>query len=146
MERLVATCSEYTNINKYVFISCRNYIIVLEKLHDTITNESKLSDISNPLYAKYRANKLRVILIINKFEPFDVITEIQEDSIMKYETDKIVEVDDYDMDLDQVFTTGIHYFNTIEQAFYWKIIDFNPTYTGKYMCWYHNGNKRYDGE
>ena len=75
MDTLKELCKEYIVDPKYVFKSCGNYIVVLQKLLDTITNESR-SDVSNAMYANYRANKLRVILIINKFVPFDTIKEI----------------------------------------------------------------------
>ena len=138
MDKLVSACSEYIGDPKYVFKSCGKYIVVLEKLPDTITNESR-SNISDPIYAKYRANKLRVVLIINKFDQSDIIKEIENTFYHKkirYEKDKIVEVYDHDMKFNEVYTEGIHYFRTIEQAFYWQLFDFNLLYTGKYIQWY----------
>jgi antitoxin component YwqK of YwqJK toxin-antitoxin module len=148
MEILNYICRKYISDPTYVFKSCGNYIIVLQKLPDTITNESR-SEISDPMYAKYRANKLRVILIINKFDPFDVIKQIKNtsyiDKTIIYKTDKIVKVKDYNMNLDEVYTKGLHYFKTIKQAFYWDIVDLNPKYTGSYIEWYNNGNKSCEG-
>jgi len=108
MDKLIDICCKYICDSTYVFKSCGNYLVVLEKLPDTITNESR-SDISDHMHAKYRANKLRVILIVNKFDPSDIINEIQntyyKHNKITYEKDKIVEVYDYDLDLNKVCTS-----------------------------------------
>ena len=149
IDKLNIVCNQYISNPKYVFKSCDNYIVVFEKLYDTITNEYR-NNVSKYMYAKYRANKLKVILIINKFDPFITIKEIEntsyEDNKIRYEKDKIVEVNDYDMDLNKVCTKGIHYFKTIKQAFYWELFKFCPKYTGKLISWYENGNKKEESE
>ena len=61
---LVATCIHYVDDPKYVFKSCGNYVVVLEKLPDTITNELRTT--YDPRYSKYRANKLKTVLIFYK--------------------------------------------------------------------------------
>ena len=117
MDSLIFKCSGYISDPKYVYKSCGNYIVVLEKLIDTITNELR-TNITDPKYAKYRANKLKTILIINKFDPLDVIMEIENSFYAKkvvYRTGEIIEIDDYDYDANEVCTRGIHYFKTIEQ-------------------------------
>ena len=51
----------------YVFKSCsRDWIVVLQKLPDTITNESRF--VVDADCAKFRANKLQVVDIIHKFD------------------------------------------------------------------------------
>jgi antitoxin component YwqK of YwqJK toxin-antitoxin module len=149
MDHLITACSEYISNPKYVFKSCGNYIVVLEKLCYTKTNESR-SNIADPKYAKYRANKLKTILIINKFDPSDVITEIQNsfhtEKKVVYRTNEIIKIYTYDYDLDVVCTRGIHYFRTIEQSFFWELLKFNPTFTGKFIQWHENGNKEFEGE
>ena len=144
MDDLITACCEYADNDKYVFKSCNNYIVVLEKLEDTVTNESR-TNIVDPKCAKYRANKLKILLIIHKFYPLNIITEIQNSSYKEkkivYITNEIIEIDDYDYNLNEVCTRGIHYFKTIEQAFFWELLKFNPKYTGKLNVWYDNGNK-----
>ena len=71
LKQLKEELSEYIDDKKYVYKICGDYIVVLEKLPDTITNEnrSNISQIDdNKLYAKYRANKLLVKQIINKYD------------------------------------------------------------------------------
>jgi hypothetical protein len=148
MDHLITACSEYISNPKYVYKSCGNYVVVLEKLNDTRTNESR-SDIADSKYAKYRANKLKTILIINKFDPLDVIVEIQNSSYKEkkvYKTGEIIEIDEYDYNLEKVCSTGIHYFKTIEQSFFWELLGFNLTYTGKKIGWHENGTKSSEGE
>jgi antitoxin component YwqK of YwqJK toxin-antitoxin module len=148
LDNLIFRCDEYISDTKYVYKSCGNYIVVLEKLIDSRTNECR-SNIADPKYAKYRANKLKTMLIINKFDPSDVIMEI-ENSYYKekvvYRTNEIIEIADYNMDLKKVCTIGIHYFKTIEQSFFWKLLELNPTYTGKKIGWHENGTKSLEGE
>jgi antitoxin component YwqK of YwqJK toxin-antitoxin module len=138
----------YFDNDKYVFKSCGNYIVVLEKLEDTRTNELR-TNITDPKYAKYRANKLKVLLIIHKFDPSDILEKVENSYYIKkvvYRTNEIIEIDDYDHDLNKVCTGGIHYFKTIEQAFFWELLKFNPKYTGKWILWYESGNKMDEGE
>jgi hypothetical protein len=63
LKQLTEEFIDYINDEKYVYKTCGDFVVVLEKLEDTITNEnrtniSQLGD--NKLYAKYRANKLLV--------------------------------------------------------------------------------------
>jgi antitoxin component YwqK of YwqJK toxin-antitoxin module len=148
MDHIITACSEYISNPKYVYKSCGNYVVVLEKLDDTRTNESR-SNIADPKYAKYRANKLKTILIINKFDPSDVIMEIENSFYAKkvvYRTGEIIEIDDYNYNLNKVCSTGIHYFKTVEKSFFWELLKFNPKFTGKLIKWYENGNKLIEGE
>jgi antitoxin component YwqK of YwqJK toxin-antitoxin module len=144
MDHIITACSEYISNPKYVYKSCGNYVVVLEKIDCTITNEAR-SNIADPKYAKYRANKLKTTMIINKFDPSDVIVEIQNSYYTKekvvYRTGEIIEINDYDYNLKEVCSTGIHYFKTIEQSFFWELLRFNPTYTGKLIEWDDSGNK-----
>jgi antitoxin component YwqK of YwqJK toxin-antitoxin module len=149
MDSLIFRCSDYIGDPKYVYKSCGNYIVVLEKLIDSRTNESR-SNVADPKYAKYRANKLKTILIINKFDLSDVIMEIQnsyyEGKKVVYRTDEVIVINDYDHDLGVVCTSGIHYFKTIGQSFFWELLEFNPLYTGKWIKWHDNGTKYLEGE
>ncbi len=148
MDKLFEACKLYLDDDKYVYKSCGNYIVVLEKLIYSRTNESRTNVVDHK-YAKYRANKLKTILVINKFDPSDVIVEIQNSYYTKkvvYRTGEIIEIVDYNYDLNEVCSTGIHYFKTIEQSFFWELLECNPTYTGKFIQWHDNGNKWYEGE
>src|SRR5438128_254473 len=52
-----------------VFKSCDyEWIVVLKKLSDTLTNEDRHC-VVDARYAKFRANKLKVMLIFNKLNP-----------------------------------------------------------------------------
>ena len=140
MDNLITACKKYIDNSKYGFMSCANYIVVLEKLDDTITNELR-TNIVNSYYAKYRATKLKPVLIINKFNPSDTITKIKNtthDKRILYKLNEILTKPGYDAHL----ILGIEYFKSIEQSFYYELLLFNPTYTGKYILWHENGNKK----
>ena len=65
MDKLDPYVTKY-NDSSYVFKSCsRDWIVVLQKLPDTITNESR--SVVDLNCAKFRANKLFVVDIIHKF-------------------------------------------------------------------------------
>lgn len=125
-----------------VWKSCGNYIVTLQKLPDSITNESRKS-IAVSLTAKYRADKLKVIKIENKDYPEETLESIEntfhKSKTVIYIVGEIVSVDDFDTDLEKVCTTGIHYFKSKEVAFYW---DRDTPENGKLIGWHENGNKK----
>jgi hypothetical protein len=60
LKQLTEELVDYINDTKYVYKTCGNFIVVLEKLEDTLTNENRSNVSQNgddKLYAKYRANK-----------------------------------------------------------------------------------------
>lgn len=121
----------------FLFKSCeRNWIVVLEKLPDTKTNESR--HVFDERYAKYRANKLKVVLIFNKHSPKETKSEIYNSVFEKkkllYKSGEIVEADSFDTFFDNVVTNGIHYFKTLEPAFH------QESKSG-YLQWYDNGER-----
>lgn len=139
---------QYIQDPTYVFESCRcDWIIIMQKLTDTMTDEIRPVDDSD--HAEYQANKLQVIVIFNKLDPKNTI-DIIDSSIyyqkpIKYEVGKIVSINDFCTDGNELSTKGIYYFKTIETAFY-RNIDLLYNYMGKYYEWYHNGNKCVEGE
>lgn len=140
MLRIYETYWKYITNSKYVYKSCHvDWIIILEKIHGTITNENR-SNVVFGKYAKYRANKLKVVLIFNKFNPILTINNIT-NSLHKekihYVVGEIVETN-FDSNISKVCTTGIHYFKSIESAFYLEL-NLKKKYTGKYIFRDSNG-------
>jgi len=133
---------DYINNKKYVYKTCDDFIVVLEKLKDTITNEnrSNVSQISdNKLYAKYRANKLLVKKIINKYELTNCEKVMSNGYKIKteYKINETVYPNKFDNDLENVCSSGIHYFLNLKSAFYYGIVMNNMN--GKYLSWYDDG-------
>lgn len=97
----------------YVFTSCqKKWIIILEKIKDTMTDESR-DDIFDFEYAKFRGNKFKVIKIINKFDinkELNEITNSYDESTINYKVNEIAEGIFFDGDLNIVYSYGIHYF------------------------------------
>jgi len=61
--------TDCSNISKYFYKSLnKDWIVVMLPCNDTITNENR-NNIINKNKAKYRANKLYVVMIFNKLEP-----------------------------------------------------------------------------
>jgi len=128
-----------------VFKSCGfEWIVVMQKLPDSITNETR-KDVHDLRYAGFRADRLIVIKIINKFTD-DEINEIENTLYtmkkIKYRVGEVVEAGSFDTCLDKVMTDGIHYYRTPVPAYYLEI----DQIVGKYRSWYDNGQLHYEYE
>lgn len=145
-------CDKYSTDEKYVFKSCKNqpqtsyheYIVVMEKLKDTITNEER-KDVFDKSYAKFRANRLNVVAIlsvVNLSSVTHVMHSWKDSNPVRYEVGKVVECDKFDEDLNKVCSGGIHYFKTLIPAYY----HCNKPEKGhsKYMDWYEDGMQKYE--
>lgn len=136
-------------INKeenYVYKSCYSkWIIIFEKLPDTLTNETR-HGIYDKDFASYRANKLQVKLIIDKFDIKNTISTITNStykaSTVNYQVDTCITIPNYNTDIEEVNTFGIHYFTNIIVAYYYDLK--NIMQEGKYYEWWKNGNKKYE--
>jgi antitoxin component YwqK of YwqJK toxin-antitoxin module len=130
---------KYSSSEEYVFKSCfKEWIVVLKKLPNTKTNESRFYVVSSQ-YAKFRADKLLVVDIVHKFTD-QTINEIENsvyrERTIKYTKGEIATVLDFDENLNQVCSTGIHYFKNAEAAFYYEL---DGVENGPYKKWYENG-------
>jgi len=137
------------NIGQYFFKSCgKEWIVVMEKVGDSITNRSRLP-FNNPniQFAKYRANKLMVVDIIYKFNLNQTINEIYnscyKNHIIKYIKGNIVTSDSFDKNTNEVCSNGIHFYETIDCAFYFELMRVE---NGKWTEWYDDGQKKEEGE
>lgn len=123
-----------------VYKSCHPYIVTLQKLRDTITNEER-QDIFDSFNAKYRANKLKVISIKHKLtneEINSVETTYYEYKKLKYIKDTIVVEKNFNDDLKDPYGEGIYYYKNREIAYFLEIEKFN-NYTGICKLWHTNG-------
>jgi antitoxin component YwqK of YwqJK toxin-antitoxin module len=121
-----------------------NFIITLKKLADTVTNEDR-SDIIDIKFAKCRANKLLVIDIEKldtlTFETCSILnvascTNFTHNKITRYQIGNIVYPDAYDVNINNIHTTGIHYFNSKRCAIMYEV---SSLLDGMYESWYDNG-------
>ncbi len=123
--------------------ACRNSIVTLELLNDSVTNE-KRKWVVDADHAKFRCNKAKVIDITN------VKTgELMEGDLsiyfasFTYPLGEEVNVTYFDENLDDVCTGGIHYFKTKEAAFSWFYSQQDEYFPdGKQTTWYENGQKK----
>lgn len=148
LDKLKSDYEIYINHPDIVYKSCGGiWLVMLQKLPYSVNNE-KRKNIVDDKYAKYRANKLRVIGIINKFDCTECISEIENtiyiyDKI-KYTVNSHVNAYNYDKIKTNVITTGIHYYKSIEPAFYEELNifkEFNDSYLlkGTIPYWDENG-------
>lgn len=132
-DKLKERFKQYTNNSNYCYkIVCYSgrqipYFVVMQKLDDTITNESR-KNVVNPQYAKFRANKLKVIDIINCKDMIDEesvvnVLHLKGFSSKKtaYEVGNIVVPDEFDSNIENICTGGIHYFNSIDAVYHFFV-------------------------
>jgi antitoxin component YwqK of YwqJK toxin-antitoxin module len=145
LDKIKEKLSKYLLNPNYVFKYCDNKIIVLEKLPDTITNESR-QGIVDLNYAKNRASHLKVILIFDITNVDNEYDSVESDTVNKltYKKNEIAYPDKFDSDLDKVCTNGIHYYKSIEPIFhiYLSLISYRG-YTGTICTWHPNGQKSF---
>lgn len=145
-KQLEHVCENYTKNedNVYVYGSCvdmsskkdksRKWLVVFKKLDNTVTNEKRLN-VVNESYAKFRANRLEVVEIINMKNPKQRknrimhLTEYCCDSIpsksLIYEVGKIVECNNFNHDINVVHGPGIYYFKSLITAYCCEMVP-NP--------------------
>uniref|UniRef100_A0A6C0ECH9 Uncharacterized protein n=1 Tax=viral metagenome TaxID=1070528 RepID=A0A6C0ECH9_9ZZZZ len=145
LEQLRKLFEEYENDESIVYKKCKDSIVALKKLKDTITNESR-KGIYNPLFAKFRADKLKVIKIVDivTLESLKCVNNYIYDKSIEYKLNKIVEEPDFDKNLDRICAKGIHYFKTLDPAYYFSfcpLVD-NNKYTGSIIKYDDNGLKK----
>jgi antitoxin component YwqK of YwqJK toxin-antitoxin module len=134
---------------KSCFTSDECWIVILELTVDSVTNQARLSENDpNRKFAKFRANKLKVIDIINKFDHTQTINYIynsvyDEKPKLQYVKETIVNSDSFDMKLDKICSHGIHFFEGIEVTFYYGLNMQN--YTGHWVSWYNDGQNKTKG-
>lgn len=127
----------FEETGKYVYGSCDNWIVVFEKLNDTVTNESR-ENVLDTNFAEYCALKLNVVLIVSKFFPDEVINKtmhVEFCQIVNYELNEITY---------QKVGYRLHYFKTVEPAYYEDMVC--SDYTGYYSSWHDNGLLSEKGE
>lgn len=147
LERLYELVEQFKSEThkEYVYKICLSkYIIIMEKLADTITNESRCGVIDMNA-AKFRADKLRVVLIIDLMDSSTITTKISNTylhscpffAVTDYEVGSIVLPDSFEPDLDAVCANGIHYFRSVESAFFYN--KYTGGYTGVWKRWSEQG-------
>lgn len=156
LDKIMEQCKEYIKDESYVYKLCADYseddgykdkwLIILQKTKNTNTNEKRIGVIDKA-YAKFRANELLVIKIIDVENPDrtdkkQVVNRYYETKTI-YEINKIVTPDYYDEDIDLICSGGIHYYNTLLRAYYYRRTP--KDYTGNWIRWHNNGQKREEG-
>lgn len=163
LSKLLKNCSIYSENKekKYVFKLCRDvkaidksrkWLVILkkpERSNELLTNEKRAGVIDHKC-AKFRANGLIVVEIINIHDPKItkkvIVNRYTEQTVKKdtiYEVGKLVKPDVYDENIDNVYGGGIHYFETLLPAFYYRSLP--SKYTGEWSVWHDNGQLKFKG-
>lgn len=155
LQELLKLCHKYTSDKSYIYKLCSDisfndqssdrknseikWLVIMKKLTMTRTNDARF-DINDEFYAKFRANELLVVKIINADDPKTTtkfIINQYKNYKLKYEVGKVVRPNKYDINIDNVCSSGIHYFKSLVRAYYYR---FPPgDFTGTWIDWYDNG-------
>jgi len=125
--------------------ACRNSIVILELLNDSVTNE-KRNGVVDDKYAKFRCDKARVVNIVNvkTEEMMKKDVSIWNDRF-RYFSGEIAETG-FDKNPDKICARGIHYFKTREAAVSWFYRQDDEYFLdGKFIQWHENGEKESEG-
>ena len=71
-----------------------------------------------------------------------ICNSVYEHKQIVYKKGEIIEVEDFDGNLNEVYATGIHYYKTMEVAFY---LELKTDRDGEWRCWYENGQMQSKG-
>jgi len=129
--------------SKYIFGSVNEYIVVMKKLPETLDDENS-NWVVNPLYARFKCDAVIPILIFAKFNPREIIDEIDADFKLSnnngphgtkavYRVGQKTYIDNYD---NKQHGRGISYYRSIEPAYYNNLESSKTQKT-----WYNDGAK-----
>ncbi len=136
-EDLRKIIGKYLDDPEYVYKSClrygTNYLVILKRRPDTITNEGR-KNIIDASKAAYRGNKFDVVMIIDIYNPKMKINEVTSTFMQKghcnnrdrystitYKVGKLIEPDkEYLNDNNIVYGSGIHFFTDVLRAISYK--------------------------
>jgi hypothetical protein len=143
IEKFIYLYQQYINDSKYVYKSCKYFVIVLVKYDETKTNETR--HVLDHRFAIFRGDYFMVEKIINKFDPTHTISEISSYSydcnMIKYVVGSTVK-SRFNLDNNRIRADGIQYWKSIEPAYYdnlYKYSDSSPMYIKSY---YDSGMKQ----
>ena len=147
------------NFNNIIY-----FLVIMRKTEKTITNE-KRNNVFNSTYAMFRGNIFEVVLIVD-IKKLTIVDSIQHTrfgaykihyirgcestvgheslfrapTVINYEIGKTICPHEFDNDINQIGAPGIHYFKSIDAAFYlYFSSDFPDNYTGKWYEFYSDG-------
>jgi antitoxin component YwqK of YwqJK toxin-antitoxin module len=140
------TCKNYIDDTSCIYKLCEDqycyqWIIIMRKLPDSRTNESR-NKVVDCRYAKFEADKLLVLNIINVHYGFTTKT-IKDGSSIKIIKRTCEDNKSIFYTIGETINTkslGIQYFKSIEAAYFNRKIP--PDYTGLWTEYYDNGNKK----
>jgi hypothetical protein len=144
LSKCIEFCRQYENNPNVVYKTCGDYIVVLEKQKDTLTNENR-TGIVDPMHAKFRADKLKVLCIFHKQNPniqqycVENTMYLRKKCNTLYMCGSVIKVSNYNKNLSEVCTTGLHYFKSVEAAYYYGLNIKDCRYTGEYITWRSSG-------
>jgi len=113
--------SAYIQNDQYVYKRCSDdFIVILKKIDRTITNETRNS-VFDSRYAKFRGDCFYVERIFDSQNPNNETSVAYGVNDFEYIVKKIVAVSDFNPMINEICTTGIHYFKDIRGAYFYNL-------------------------
>lgn len=122
--------------------ACKRVIVTLQIPPDALTNIDRKSVVVKET-AKHRVNKVLVLKIEDEEgNSYDTATSsLYPEKHLTYTVGKLIKEPSFDMDLEKVYTEGIHIFLTRRVAELY-LLQFIPN--GLFQMWHDNGQKLYE--
>lgn len=115
---------------KYVYGSSGDWIIVFEKLPDSVVNENR-ANVLFPKFAEYVADKLLVKFIFNRNDPRETTTNyisiLECCMVVTYKVGDVIKQSDF----------RLSYYKSVARAYFKEVM--YDGYSGFYIDWHDNG-------
>ncbi len=140
MEKLQEECKQDTN-EVFVFKRCGEYIVILKKPQQIFKCNEMRKDVKDKKYAKFRCNGLYVVDVIHSLTLKHNKDILHRSPFMwiRYEVNQFVTPDFYTENIDIICGHGIHYFLSLEAAYYECVIE-----NGRHLQFRDNGQLQSD--
>ena len=128
------------NVPHVGYKRCGDYVVKLEIFGENNGHRNNVVE-SCKKYAKFRTSKALVQEIFNLDKSVSNVSEVKSDydTNFVYKKDEFVEVENFDKDLNEVCSEGIHYFLSFEAAKFYAGRPASKDYTGEWKEFDENG-------
>lgn len=144
---LKKACSDFIKPGRFIYKRCNHSkLVVMEKLPVSMTNEQR-TNVVNFWHAKFRADMLRTVAIFDMHNPGRRLARVSntfKDNNVEYSVGHVTVASGFDKSLNLVKGEGLHYFHTLDCAFYFR--DPLRSYSGPWYGWHSSGAPMCQGQ
>lgn len=139
LAKLRAVYSDFLRTNMCIFKRCdHSKLVVMEKLPESRTNEHR-HNVADFKRAKFRTDVVKTLGIydLHTQKPLRSVVNQFRNHRSIYSVGQLTRANDFENNPHIVRGPGIHYFNTLENAFFFRAP--LKSYSGPWFMWYSSG-------